>query len=64
MVDLPQHYAMVSILLHRADPSWGFAQRYTTDFLHRPYATVYWMGAALGSVMSFLRLVVGAPPKT
>ena len=32
MVDLPQHYAMVSILLHRADPAWGFAQRYTTDF--------------------------------
>ena len=24
MVDLPQHYAMVSILLHRTDPAWGF----------------------------------------
>ena len=51
MVDLPQHYAMVSILLHRADPAWDFGQRYTTDFLHRPYATVYWLGEALGWVM-------------
>lgn len=61
MVDLPQHYAMVSILLHKADPSWGFAQRYTTDFLHRPYATVYWLGEALGSVMPLgaaMRVVV------
>ena len=61
MVDLPQHYAMVSILLHRADPEWGFAQRYTTDFLHRPYATVYWLGEALGWIMplgSAMRIVV------
>lgn len=61
MVDLPQHYAMVSILLHRSDPSWGFAQRYTTDFLHRPYATVYWFGEALGWVMPLgaaMRIVV------
>jgi hypothetical protein len=61
MVDLPQHYAMVSILLHRDDPSWGFAQRYTTDFLHRPYATVYWLGEALAWVMPLgaaMRIVV------
>lgn len=61
MVDLPQHYAMVSILLHRTDPAWGFAQRYTTDFLHRPYATVYWLGEALGWVMPLgaaMRIVV------
>ena len=51
MVDLPQHHAMVSILLHHGDPAWGFAQRYTFDFLGRPYATVYWLGAALGAVM-------------
>jgi len=61
MVDLPQHYAMVSILLHRTDPAWGFAQRYTTDFLHRPYATVYWLGEALGWAMPLgvaMRIVV------
>lgn len=61
MVDLPQHYAMVSILLHRTDPAWGFTQRYTTDFLHRPYATVYWLGEALAWVMPLgaaMRIVV------
>ncbi|HEY5243101.1 MAG TPA: hypothetical protein VIJ22_16590 [Polyangiaceae bacterium] len=52
MVDLPQHYAMVSILVHHDEPTWGFAQRYTTDFLHRPYATVYWLGEALARIMS------------
>jgi hypothetical protein len=61
MVDLPQHYAMVSILFHRGDPAWDFGQRYTTDFLHRPYATVYWVGEALGWVMPLgaaMRIVV------
>jgi hypothetical protein len=61
MVDLPQHYAMVSILLHRADPAWGFVQRFTTDFVHRPYATVYWLGEALGWIMPLgaaMRIVV------
>jgi hypothetical protein len=61
MVDLPQHYAMVSILLHQADPAWDFGRRYTTDFLHRPYATVYWLGEALGWVMPLgaaMRVVV------
>jgi len=61
MVDLPQHYAMVSILVHHADPAWGFARRYTTDFLDRPYATVYWMGAALAHLMPLgaaMRIVV------
>jgi len=61
MVDLPQHYAMVSILLHRTDPVWGFAQRYTTDFVHRPYATVYWLGEGLGWLMPLgaaMRIVV------
>jgi hypothetical protein len=51
MVDLPQHYAMVSILRHHGDPSWDFARRYTFDFVSRPYATVYWLGAALAWVM-------------
>ena len=41
MGDVPQHSAMVSIMLHHGDPAWGFAQRYTFDFLGRPYATVY-----------------------
>lgn len=61
MVDLPQHYAMVSIILHHADPAWGFAQRYTFDFVGRPYATVYWLGAALGCVLPLaaaMRVVV------
>jgi hypothetical protein len=51
MVDLPQHYAMVSIMAHHSEPAWGFAQRYTFDFVGRPYATVYWLGAALVRVM-------------
>ena len=51
MVDLPQHYAMVSILRHCHDPAYDFAHRYTFDFLGRPYATVYWLGAALAWVM-------------
>ncbi len=61
MVDLPQHYAMVSILVHRSDPAWDFGQRYTTDFVHRPYATVYWLGEALARVMPLgaaMRIVV------
>jgi hypothetical protein len=63
MVDVPQHYAMVSILLHHADPAWGFAQRYTFDFVGRPYATVYWLGAALGCVLPLgaaMRIVIAA----
>jgi hypothetical protein len=51
MVDLPQHYAMVSILVHHGDPAYDFARRYTFDFLGRPYATVYWLGAALAYVV-------------
>ncbi|MGZ3423052.1 MAG: hypothetical protein ACXWUG_17035 [Polyangiales bacterium] len=61
MVDLPQHYAMVSILRHYRDPAWDFAQRYTFDFVSRPYATVYWLGAALAWVMPLafaMRVVV------
>jgi hypothetical protein len=61
MVDLPQHYAMVSILVHHADPAFGFAQRYTFDFVGRPYATVYWLGAGLAHVMPLdaaMRVVV------
>jgi hypothetical protein len=61
MADVPQHYAMVSILLHHGDPAWGFAQRYTFDFFGRPYATVYWLGVALGTKMPLgaaMRIVV------
>lgn len=63
MVDVPQHYAMVSIMLHHGDPAWGFAQRYTFDFFGRPYATVYWLGAALGAVIPLgeaMRIVIAA----
>jgi hypothetical protein len=62
MVDVPQHYAMVSILMHHADPAWGFAQRFAFDFAGRPYATVYWLGAALAHAMPLgpaMRIVVG-----
>jgi hypothetical protein len=61
MADLPQHYAMVSILRHHGDPAYGFAQRYAFDFLGRPYALVYWLGAALAFVVPLgaaMRLVV------
>ena len=51
MTDLPQHYAMVSIVAHHGDPAYGFAHRYTFDFLGRPYATVYLLGAGLAKVM-------------
>jgi hypothetical protein len=62
MVDVPQHYAMVSILRHHGDPAYGFAQRYTFDFLGRPYATVYWLATALSYVMPLtaaMRIVIG-----
>jgi hypothetical protein len=61
MVDLPQHHAMVSILVHHRDPAFGFETRYTFDFLGRPYATVYWLGAALAKLLSLgaaMRVVV------
>lgn len=61
MVDLPQHYAMVSILRHHGDPSWDFARRYAFDFVSRPYATVYLLATALAWVMPLaaaMRIVV------
>jgi hypothetical protein len=61
MVDLPQHYAMVSIMRHHAEPAWGFAHRYTFDFVGRPYATVYWIATALAYLMPLaaaMRIVV------
>ena len=47
MTDLPQHWAMVSIIAHHGDPAYGFAGRFTFDFWGRPYATVYLLGAGL-----------------
>jgi hypothetical protein len=61
MVDLPQHYAMVSIMRHHGDPAWGFSQRYMFDFVGRPYATVYFLGYALCWLMPLnaaMRVVV------
>lgn len=61
MVDLPQHYAMVSIFTHYHDPAYGFDQRYTFDLLGRPYATVYFLGAGLAKLMPLtaaMRIVV------
>lgn len=63
MVDLPQHYAMVSVFTHHGDPSYGFADRFTFDLLHRPYASVYLVAAALAKVLPLeiaMRLVVAA----
>jgi hypothetical protein len=51
MLDLPQHYAMVSILAHHHDPAYGFADRFTFDFVGRPYLTVYFLGAGLARLM-------------
>lgn len=61
MVDLPQHYAMVSIFTHYHDPAYGFEPRYTFDLLGRPYATVYLLGAGLAKLMPLgaaMRIVV------
>lgn len=61
MVDLPQHYAMVSIFRHYDDPAYGFSTRYTFDLLGRPYATVYLLGAGLSYLMPLgaaMRIVV------
>lgn len=61
MVDLPQHYAMVSIPVHHQEPAFGVSQRFFFDFLHRPYATVYWLGALLAHVAPLgvsMRIVV------
>ena len=63
MVDLPQHYAMVSIFTHYHDPAYGFEARYTFDLLGRPYATVYVLGAGLAKIMPLgaaMRIVVAA----
>lgn len=61
MVDLPQHYGMVSIMRHHGDPAWDFAKRYTFDFVGRPYATVYFLATALSWLMPLgaaMRVVV------
>jgi hypothetical protein len=61
MVDLPQHYAMVSVFAHYQDPAYGFADRFTFDLAHRPYASVYLVGAALAKVLPLsvaMRIVV------
>jgi len=63
MVDLPQHYAMVSIFRNYDDPAYGFEQRYTFDLLGRPYATVYLFGAGLAKLVPLeaaMRIVVAA----
>jgi hypothetical protein len=51
VIDLPQHYAMVSIIAHHGDPAYGFGDRYVFDFLGRPYATVYLLAAAMARIM-------------
>lgn len=51
MIDLPQHYAMVSIIANHGDSAYGFADRFTFDFAGRPYATVYVFAAGLAKLM-------------
>ncbi|CAN5923424.1 hypothetical protein BH11MYX3_BH11MYX3_35890 [soil metagenome] len=61
MVDLPQHYAMVSVFVHHSDPVYGFADRFFFDLAHRPYASVYLAAAALAKVVPLavaMRVVV------
>ncbi|HSN29665.1 MAG TPA: hypothetical protein VLT45_25435, partial [Kofleriaceae bacterium] len=61
MVDLPQHYAMVSVFAHFRDPAYGFAERFTFDLAHRPYASVYLVAAGLAKVLPLaaaMRIVV------
>jgi hypothetical protein len=61
MTDLPQHWAMVSIIAHHGDPAYGFADRFTFDFWGRPYATVYLLGAGLTRLVGLeaaMRVVV------
>lgn len=63
MVDLPQHYAMVSVFAHYRDPAYGFAERFAFDLAHRPYASVYLVAAGLAKVMPLaaaMRIVVAA----
>ena len=63
MVDLPQHYAMVSVFTNHSDPAYGFADRFTFDLVHRPYASVYLVAAGLAKVMPLaaaMRIVVAA----
>ena len=63
MVDLPQHYAMVSVFVHYGDPAYGFAERFAFDLAHRPYASVYLVAAGLAKVMPLaaaMRIVVAA----
>jgi hypothetical protein len=61
MTDLPQHWAMVSIIAHHDDPAYGFAGRFAFDFWGRPYATVYLLGAGLTRLVGLeaaMRVVV------
>ncbi len=63
MVDLPQHYAMVSVFANHGDPTYGFADRFEFDLVHRPYASVYLVAAGLAKVFPLavaMRVVVAA----
>ncbi len=63
MIDLPQHYAMVSVFTHYQDPTYGFADRFVFDLAHRPYASVYLVAAGLAKVVPLgvaMRIVVAA----
>ncbi len=47
MMDVPEHAAMTSIIALHDDPVRGFQERFTFDFLKRPYLTVYFAAAGL-----------------
>jgi hypothetical protein len=61
MTDLPQHYALSSIVANHGDPAYGFAERYGFDFLGRPYAVLYLLAGGLAKILplgAVMRFVV------
>jgi hypothetical protein len=51
MTDLPQHFAILSILRNLRDPSYGFSQYYEYDFTKNLYMLPYLIAWALTYVM-------------
>ncbi|MBM4395188.1 MAG: hypothetical protein FJ087_05815 [Deltaproteobacteria bacterium] len=51
MTDLPQHQAVLSILLHLDDPAWGFSAFYERDLAASPYLLPYGLAALLHLAM-------------
>lgn len=57
MVDLPQHEAVVSMMLHLRDPAWAFDSYYEWAPTRTLYLAPYLLAAALAQVMPLHRAI-------